>query len=628
MNENDAQERINTLFGSYRAEWLDHKVFELFSEPNYFPELVTNRPCVLLGGRGTGKTTVLRCLSYDGQFALKRNDPERFADQKFFGIFYRVDTNRVTAFKGTERNDDQWAKLFGHYLNLVLGGLFVRFLAWHHQHYPGYATFSSQALNLICTAFQLGGVTNLSELVHAFRLGLVEYEAQINNIAENGPSRLTIQGAPIDVLIDCARELTQFADRQFYFLIDEYENFLDYQQRAVNTLIKHVGTRYTIKIGVKQLGWRVRHCLNGTEQLISPADYNRISLAQRLEDGVFDEFALHVCQARLDQIDSTLQVRVNTLFPGINDEDEADALIGAGVPFSPQSLALIGTLSSATRQKFDGLRKLEQVFLVTWPDNAAPRQFDEAVELLYSNAPRYRERYENYKHSLLFSLRRGKAGIRKYYAGWDVYTKLAAGNIRFILELVERAFVAHIQKGEKWGLPLSLKTQTQTAIAVGRKNLDELEGLDVDGAKLTKLVLGLGRIFQVMAADPIAHSPEVNQFQISGGAPTEIETAKAEKLLGSGVNHVALLRLVGSKPSDPGDTKDSDYTVHPIFSAFFEFSYRRKRKMTLTCEQLVLLVDQPKVAINEILQKSGRDETDEPLPEQMVLFESFYDSSG
>jgi len=626
MDANEAQEKINKLFGSYRAEWLNDQVFELFSEPSYFPGLVTMRPCVLLGGRGTGKTTVLRCLSYEGQFALRKSDLNEFSNQEFFGIFYRVDTNRVTALRGSERDEAQWTKLFGHYFNLVLGGLFVRFLCWHREKYPALASFNQETLDLIAAAFNLSQQPDIERLAKALRTSMVAFEAQINNIVEKDVEALTIQGAPIDVLVEASLELPQFKGKQFYFLIDEYENLEDYQQRAVNTIIKHSGSIFSVKMGVRQLGWRRKDTLSGTEQLNSPADYNRISLTDVLAGDVFDQFALKVCQARVDRVDGQDgHLDVKALFPGLSDEDEAELLIRENDPFDPSMRSLIEAVPPEVARLFSRLNILEKVFLVTWPDNkGAPDKFRESVELLSRDDIKWRERYENYKHSLLFWLRRGKSGIRKYYAGWDVYAKLAAGNIRFFLELIDRALILHLQKNEVWGVPVSVKTQTETAQAVGRKNLEELEGLDVDGAKLTKLLLGLGRVFQVMATDPIKHTPEVTQFQLNGTQISGDEFERASRLLGSAVNHLALLRLVGSKPSDPGDTKDSDYAIHPIYSAFFGFSYRRKRKMTLSYGNILSLVDNPKQAIRDILEKSGRVGDDEPLPEQMVLFENYY----
>jgi len=69
------EERLGELF-SYKAEWLKERIFELFREPDYFPEMAAESPCVLIGGRGTGRTMVLRGLSYEGQLALSALDVE------------------------------------------------------------------------------------------------------------------------------------------------------------------------------------------------------------------------------------------------------------------------------------------------------------------------------------------------------------------------------------------------------------------------------------------------------------------------------------------------------------------------------------------------------------------------
>ena len=84
MNK-DIIENLNNLFGSYKAEWLKGKVFDLFAEPSYFPALKDNRPCILQGGRGTGKTTVLRGLSYQGQYALHKKNISEFDKTNFIG---------------------------------------------------------------------------------------------------------------------------------------------------------------------------------------------------------------------------------------------------------------------------------------------------------------------------------------------------------------------------------------------------------------------------------------------------------------------------------------------------------------------------------------------------------------
>jgi hypothetical protein len=92
--------------------------------------------------------------------------------------------------------------------------------------------------------------------------------------------------------------------------------------------------------------------------------------------------------------------------------------------------------------------------------------------------------------------------------------------------------------------------------------------------------------------------------------------------------HLALIRSPGNKPGDVGDTKDYDYMIHPIFSPFFVFSYRRKRKMTLRPETVLGLIQRPKQTIRALLNEHNRNVEDEELPEQLMLFERFYDGGS
>jgi hypothetical protein len=70
--------------------------------------------------------------------------------------------------------------------------------------------------------------------------------------------------------------------------------------------------------------------------------------------------------------------------------------------------------------------------------------------------------------------------------------------------------------------------------------------------------------------------------------------------------------------------------LHPIFSALFAFSYRRKRKMVLSSTDILGLVNMPSSTIRDILKRNNRaiPEPDEELPEQMNLFDRYLRSDG
>ena len=208
-----------------------------------------------------------------------------------------------------------------------------------------------------------------------------------------------------------------------------------------------------------------------------------------------------------------------------------------------------------------------------------------------------------------------------------MFLHLAGGNIRFLLELVHQSLLHHFQEQAERALdiPVDPKTQTLAAQQVGRKNLNELEGIGVEGAKLTKLLLGLGRVFEVLAEHPVDHAPEINQFSLAASESSIQEPAAlaVDDLLRLAVMHSALVRSAGTKLIEEGDTRAFDYMIHPVFAPFFIFSHRRKRKLPVTPSQLLGLIENPGDAIRTILGDL-RQYADEELPEQLLLFEGFY----
>jgi hypothetical protein len=250
----------------------------------------------------------------------------------------------------------------------------------------------------------------------------------------------------------------------------------------------------------------------------------------------------------------------------------------------------------------------------------------EAVRGWHVDDPTWKNRFNNHFYASLFAIRKGKRGIQKYYCGWDVLLALANGNIRYLLELVHAAFKGLIEQEGDPLAPIPPEIQTKAAEAVGKKNLSELEGLSVDGAKLTKFLLSLGRVFGVLASDPRGHAPEVNQFHLRSSHSTADEERHVRTLLDHAVMHLALIRHPGNKLMDETDTREYDYAIHPIFAPFFVFSHRRKRKLAIDSAQVLALVDRPREAIRDLLAKNNRENV-QPLPDQLKLFGAYYEGT-
>lgn len=615
MNDTMEKKDLVELFGIYRAEWLSDALFRLFSRPSYFPELETPRPCVLEGGRGTGKTTVLRCLSYEGRFALEGGDAGKVGGWPYFGFYYKVNTNSVRAFQGDELTQRQWQKLFAHYLNLIFSGRIVEFLQWHDGVAPGGSSLPSQLCADFAASLFCDPAGSQEELLASIHRGVRRFEAWVNNIEPDKLPELSMQGVMIEELCNAVLALPQFKGKRLFFIVDEFENLLDDQQEVVNTLVKHCGPDYTFKIGVRELGWRRRSTLHSNEQLQSPADYERIDIHQRLNGEQFVKFATEVCSLRAaERFPDGLDLEA--MLPSLTVEEEA-RLLGADAK-ARETLDEIERVAPDCIALLEDASPLELALIQYW-SRTQKQSLAEVIDWRRREPVAWKERYHNYRVPLLFTLRGGRPGVRKYYAGWRTFTLLAGNNIRYLLQLVGEALLRQRQDGKAAdGEEIRPFIQTNAAISVGGKNVRELEGLGVHGAQLTRLVLSLGRLFEMLAQEPQLRRPETTRFFF----PEDEPLGEVEPLLQAAVMHMALVRKVSSQRTD-FDLKSYDYAVHPIFAAFFGFSHRDMRKIRLTPADILHLMQDPKRAIRQIMGTNDPAD-DAPLPDQLRLFENFY----
>lgn len=602
---------IAQVFSSFRAEHDKLTLAHQFTQPGYFPELLTLQPCFLIGGRGTGKTTTLQSLSYRVRLAtLSDRNKDGLVDLGIIGLYHKINTGRVAAFEGPELDQSEWDRLFGHYLNLMLVASILEFFSWRESNQEEQPPLPPEVLDLVATIFSCSPASSAAGALLAIKSEMADFETAINSIGRKLVIRLTPLGMPVESILDSIASSGVVGGASFYFLIDEFENLSNYQQRVVNTLVKHSRPPYTFKIGVKELGVRERCTVNSTEQLIDPADFRRIDISERLTSGLsFETFAAQVC-ARRAKLEDPEEVR--SLFPGISPDDEALKL-GIERVAQESVASVFAVMDSAERDRFKTYSLLEQYCLFLLEDSNPTR----VRELMRKAADStIEDKLNNYKIPILYSIKQGKRGFRKYYCGWDVLCKLANGNIRYLLELVHRSIYLQLEAGPS--SHVSIEAQTEAARLIGQKNLRELEGLSVLGGRMTKLALSLGRVFQVMALSPLGHTPEVTQFRVESMTHVEGDY-RAQELLEQCVMHLALVRRPGTKLQQSEDIRDYDYSLHPIFSAYFEYSYRQKRKMSLTFDDIIYLSEGKPEGIRAVLQRQNREGGDIGSPSQMNL---------
>jgi len=621
----DLSRDIASTVGVFRAEYLkDAEFFRYLERPEYWSRLEGRRACFLVGGRGTGKTTALRALSYDSQAQFNGPDPRRWDT---VGFYWRVDTSVVTAFRGSRVEDLQWQKLFAHFVNLQLMRSVMDFVRWFERQDSGPLEVDAEHLRLASAALGVEPVETLSEFGASLRLAATKFETDVNTSGGmRTQSPLSVLGVPLGHLVSALKSDPRFSQHYFTFAIDEYENLAPYQQRVVNTLIKHAGdSDYTFKVGVKEKGVIDRSTLGSSEFLSEPADYITIHVENSLKQQGFSEFAERICNDRLAQIPGASSVEIRGLLPEVSDEEEAVLLGGPRRRLEIRAEFIAEGADERTLAQYDAMTLLSACMVGYWAQSSR-KSLQTVLREALDRPDQWQNRLNNYGFAMLFTLRQRVAGLRKLYAGWSVFAHLADGNIRHLLALVAETLGRHVVGGNKLDTPVTPQVQTQAAEHVGERACFELAGLHARGSEIMRLTLGLGRVFGVMAHDPHGHTPEVTQFRVDRSAVDDLK--HLDELLAAAVMHGAIVTFPGDKNSArSGNTKEHDYQIHPIFAAFFAYSYRSKRRIMLNgSEVLSLASSAPQGTVSKVLRRNARNPSSDLPPQLELLAEFFQDA--
>jgi len=610
---------LASLFGDYRAEWSSELFQSFFIRPPYFGRLVSKRPSLLIGGRGTGKTTALRALRFDAPIRPAALDPNR--NTEYFGLYIRVNKNRVRAFEGEGLERKEWDHAFAHYFNLLACLELCDLTLWLKAR-----SETADISNLLALTAATFGAAQTPATIQELRRGLeaavIELEVFVNNPKNARRPIFSMAETPLRVFSQGLRDCGLLGAGLIFCCVDEYENLTNSQQSIVNTYLKHSEPPLTFKVGIRRNGLRTRSTIDQNDQIATPDDYAEIDITSEQQ---FDEFAKSVAELRLRcareagvEVPATLE----QLLPELSYHAEAKLLGAESVANDVR--AQLSKIPDAEIQAWAVSATIEDLLLLAYWAAGHGGDLPTLARNRLDQPEAWKTRFGNYAHSALFWLSRGRKGARtrKYYCGAETFLALASGNIRYFLELIDeslRVFLLN-EEGQARQLAIPGEAQTIAAQTVGRRRLAQLDGLSEYGMDLKRFVLAIGKVFFEFARDP-AKAPETNAF-VLGGDPAKKD--EVELILRDGVSHLAFEGTPRTKATSLTEMRDEEYRIHPIYVPFFEYSYRKKRRTTFLAEDLLRLRVAPRAAIKNML---GETTVVADLPAQLAMFDQFYNGT-
>jgi hypothetical protein len=478
-----------------------------------------NAPIFIFGGRGSGKTMILKSLT--PMVVLSRLGVKTFKEAKkkgidFFGLYFRLkkgalhlyDYNTIVEMgfrvTGQEKDYDLYRKLLDKLKNskfdqiqeepILSSGVNA---AW---------TVSLNELNYKILKASIEELKKLKEmdasvlsinkaqeheLVKKIKLSLnISEESKIENFddllefvnselqkIEEYLQRLTI---PSDEKASLSCHLTgiEFLDKifaqinsiiedlngvTFTLLFDEFENLRFYQQIIINEWVK-TAKNFVVKVSSKFEGMYTNMTFQG-QALQFGQDCPRWDLDYDL----FDDKSKKLYQNLLTKICANLLKIEN-----YNETDIRNLLDEMSEPEIPLNVIDEEIKKIRESGKLDYVpNKLE--------DYRNKLQIAAIFRLL-----RKKEKVE------------GRASRKKAYAGFDVYTYLSSGIIRIFLNLVGMAFYKAEEEGVdvKIGQKISLEQQSWAARVVSKAWLERIPSNMDHGDKIYQFIVDIGDIFR------------------------------------------------------------------------------------------------------------------------------------
>lgn len=628
-----------------RSEHLGKDVWSDFVIPRFFNrvDLISTMPTRLEGGRGSGKTMLLRYLSYHSQFSQNRTSiPEKAIER--IGLYWKADTQFLRLMQKRGVDDETWLPVFDHYLNLKLSlEVLSSVVSIVESNHHGITQDDIDDL-------KFEGAKDFGFSNESFSLVMREINSRIRQtevIIQNVHGLENLEKLPISFLQYIVETsitlLPALKNTMFSVYVDEYENLLGYQQRVINTRIKHSEPPIIFNIAIKLNGMSETLTLSD-EKLENRADYSIINLDSEIEKSGFDSFVAEIFLKKLTEASPTISKNIcvdlsicsnpdklddrhkkeyeenckniiGNIFPGRSHQDLADEIFDTPRYYNK----LIYEIESALKQRNSDLsvehflspqfRKAMIVCTSLLYRKSLPiphvheqlKMLELGIENKFTNKTAWE--HNNFIGCYLRIIRSNKASST-FYSGFDVYSALSGGNVRHFLELCKTAFSLIDDNSLSENFTVDRKLQHLAARSTSEELIKEINRFTPLGTQLSNFVKAIGKVFQLCQDKETQSETEVTHFGIrEDDTPL---TEEDDRFFKEAEKWGVLKAIESTKNKSTASAATFDYVLNPVYSPFFLISYRKGRKIEIEASALRMMYQNGETAISSELKKQLR----------------------
>ncbi|WP_434137039.1 hypothetical protein JQR88_25720 (plasmid) [Pseudomonas luteola] len=667
---------IADAFLKNRADILPPDVSQEFIVPPFFQEISIfgdNKSVRILGGRGCGKTMLLRYFCHGSRFSTDR---QQISDSEFdhIGLYFRPDTGFCALLSPTWLPEHKDSHAFSHYLTLNLANeacQAVRGISAAKNLQSGALDLSDVKLGVTLTKQLDLSEPTFDALEQQIELLLAEFDLWVRNPGRCQEPKFVHFTTIIPALAaDLAKHSARLKSLSFRVFVDEFENLLQRHREIVCDAIKHPQPRITVHIAHKRDAV-TDFKTSSEERIMVSHDIRTIDIEKLLldRDGMFELlaaelFLFKICQAggavsypvfkpellhdpihlkyRLsDKYRREILSYVKQILPELQAPEIArlaiqdPALRRRVAEFIKKGLEQQGLAKHVDAEGLISEEYPEATVVLGAVLHRKSQAGKDAVKLFQGlikngrspNDPFYKTGgwVDNNLYGCLFHL---YAGLPRrpniMYSGFSRFCKIASPNLRFFMELCHTTLLLAYQRQSandiSAPIQVSYENQATAAQQVSDAMFEDIVQLGPHGDRLLDFARRLGSLFEGYNKRRSQSEPEINHFSVSNVNSTPLPETAVSILREAKIWSV-LKETDDTKGKTEYDSVQYELVLNTIYAPHFKISYRKRRKITLTTGQLEIIIMQSDKQFESLLkQLVESQEDDQPALHTSSLF--------